>query len=439
MSSAGIRTISAAAASFALPAVFLRGILARRFGETISERCVGGAWRDFDWDERPVVWIHAASVGEVTGISPLVHAISELTPGCELLMTTTSVTGREEALRRKLADRALLFPLDHPVYVRRALDLCRPKLVILAETELWPNFLCELGRRNIPVVLVNGRISQYSFPRYRRLRWFFKPIVRTFGHISVQSAEDRERFLALGASRKKVTVAGSTKYAVQPASVPVEERAAFADLLGIDRQRPCFVAGSVRSGEDEQVIDAYLAALDSVPGLQMIIAPRHPERFLRVGELLVRKRVSFRRRSGLRSEGRADVVLLDSLGELTKAYAIGSFAFVGGSLVNIGGHNPFEPCLYRSPVIMGPHVANVQEAVQDLQRNGGLLQVQDRQELSAAIVRLATNSDECLLRGARGFEVWQQYSTAVTRIMPTIEPLLPRSNRAPVSAAVGVR
>lgn len=420
-----VRAVSTAAASVALPLVMAKGLLDKHFGETLFERCGGGGWNETEWDRRPKVWIHAASVGEVTGVSPLVRALSERATESELIMTTTSVTGREEARRRRLADRALLFPLDHPVYVRRVLDLATPSLVVIAETELWPSFLLELIRREIPAVVVNGRISEYSFPRYRKLKRLLAPLLQSFAHIAVQTAEDADRYVALGASPNRVTVSGSTKYAVPPLLVALEEREAFAELLGIDRARPCFVAGSVRTGEDEQVIEAYLAARAEVPGLQMIIAPRHPERFLRVGQHLIRKGVTFRRRSALTTEERADVVLLDSIGELTKAYAISSFAFVGGSLVDIGGHNPFEPCVYRAPVIMGPYVGNVHDAARELVAAGAMLRVDDPEQLKDAIVRLATNSDESLLRGARGFEVWQRHSTAVEKILPLIEPLLP--------------
>lgn len=420
-----VRSVSAAAASVALPVVFTKGLLDRRFGESLFERCTGSGWDQEPWDSRPKIWVHAASVGEVAGVSPLVQALSAESSHCELLLTTTSITGREEARRRSLADRALLFPLDHPVYIRRALNMASPSLVVITETELWPSFLCELARRQIPVALVNGRISDYSFPRYRRLKWLFSPLLQGMSVIATQHEEDAERFVALGADPKRVVVAGSTKYSVPPALVGPEERQEYADLLGIDRSRSCVVAGSVRTGEDEQVIEAYLAARAEVPELQMIIAPRHPERFIRVARILERRGIAFRRRSAVNTDPRADVVLLDTIGELTKAYAIGSFAFVGGSLVDIGGHNPFEPCLYRTPVVMGPHVANVQEVVRDLSAAGALLPASGTEELASHMVRLARHGDETLLRGARGYEVWQRYSTAVERILPLLLPHIP--------------
>ena len=419
-----VRFLTNIAATAAMPFVLLKGVFNRRFGRSLDERWGLGGWLDDSLTDREVIWFHAASVGEVIGLSPLVAEVRRNYPDLHLLITTTSLTGREEVRKRRIADNGLLFPLDHPLAVRRVLDRVRPRVIVLSETELWPNFLFAVKAKNIPVVLVNGRMSEYSFPRYRKLRTFFRPLLSSIRNILVQTPTDAERFVAVGADPSRVSVAGSTKYSQIVEPLSTEERESFAEKIGLDVFRPIFVAGSVRSGEDEHVIRAYLDAKARVPGLQMIIAPRHPERFEHVERLLCRYGIDYR----LRSEGvprtSSDVVLLDTIGELARAYALGYFAFVGGSLVDIGGHNPFEPAAHRSPVLMGPYHGNVKDAVRQLEAWGGLFVVQNAEELTNAIVRLAENPDECLIRGARACEVWKHHSGALKIIMPALEPYL---------------
>lgn len=423
-----VRLLSSIAATALIPFVLLRGLFDSRWRKTLLERFGQGVWSTSIWSEREVIWFHGASVGEITGLSPAIFEIRKRFPGLLTLVTTTSYSGREEVKRRRLADKAIVFPFDHPLVVRKVLAAVRPQLIVLAETELWPNFLFAAKDLQIPVLVVNGRMSEYSFPQYFRFRLLFRPLLRSMRRILVQTPADAERYRAVGALEDQLAICGSTKYSLQLETLSASERGAFATEIGIDTERPCFVAGSVRSGEDEIVIRAYAAAKAKVPTLQMIIAPRHPERFERVARVLYTHGIAFSRRSGLGVHGEtseaSDVVLLDSLGELQRVYALASFSFVGGSLVDIGGHNPFEPASCRSCVLIGPYRSNVKDMADELEAKGGLFLVRNEDELASTITRLAENPDECLARGARAYEVWRRNSRALEKVMPEIEAFL---------------
>jgi len=363
-------------------------------------------------------------VGEIAGLKPVLAEVRKRFPTLFTLVTTTSFSGREEVKRRRLADKAIVFPFDHPLIVRRVLARVQPQLVVLAETELWPNFLFAAKDLQIPVLVVNGRMSEYSFPNYHRLRSLFRPLLRSIRRILVQTQADAERYQAVGAEESQISICGSTKYSNQVELASPAERERFAMELGINLDRPCFVAGSVRSGEDEVVVRAFAAVKAKIPNLQMIIAPRHPERFERVARVLHASGISFSRRSNLGGVAGSEAVLLDSIGELQRVYSLASFAFVGGSLVDIGGHNPFEPAACRSCVLIGPYRSNVKDMCDELEAKGGLFLVRNEDELASTITRLAENPDECLARGARAFEVWRKNSRALERVMPEIEAFL---------------
>jgi 3-deoxy-D-manno-octulosonic-acid transferase len=434
------RLLSRLAGAAAVPLVLLRAIVDKRWRRGLSERRGLGGWMEESWQQRAVVWFHGASVGEIAGLAPVLEQVRKAYPAAHILITTTSLTGRDEARRRRLGDSVLLFPLDHAGYVRRVLLAVQPRVVVISETELWPNFLFAARSFAIPVIMINGRISEYSFPRYVRFRALFRPLLRSMKQILVQTATDAERFLQIGADPERLIVSGSTKYSRSPDIYSADELRSFRELLGLRKDRPCFVAGSVRSGEDEIVLRAFLKAREVQPGLQMIIAPRHPERFQKVARLMCDHNIDFHLRSAGKPSSPVSVVLLDTLGELTKAYALGSFAFVGGSLVDIGGHNPFEPAAFHLPVIFGPFCANVEDAVEELHSGGGLLTVNDESELADAISRLALNADECFLRGAQAFTVWKRNSLAVDRVLPVLAPYIEAAEKnahtVPLQAAV---
>ena len=309
----------------------------------------------------PVIWLHAVSVGEVLAVTRLVKEIEACFPGYRLMISTTTRTGQELARTRFGADRVFYCPLDLPWAVRAYLQVLQPRMLILAETEFWPNLLNGCLRRGIPVAVVNARISDRSWPRYQMLRRLWRPILCRLSRVLAQSRTDAERLIALGCMPARVSVSGNLKFDVRAA----EEAEATQLLSALAPQSRFLVAGSTLDDEEAALLQAWPRLLSVDPELVMVLAPRHPERFGAVARLLESSSVSWIRRSawkGHRADGIAplkpgQVVLLDTIGELASVYAIATVAFVGGSLVPSGGHNPLEPAQFGVPIVMGPHTS----------------------------------------------------------------------------------
>lgn len=406
--------------ALAVPLLVLRGLWNTAWRGSLAARLGGGTWREVrSLPPRNWVWLHAASMGELVGADPVVRRLHDAAPNLPIVFTTTSTTAQQDILRRKLPVIATYLPFDHPWIVARALGGTSPALCLIAETELWPGLLATMRRRGVSVVLFNGRISDRAFGRYRKLRRFFLPLLGSLGHVFAQTESDAARFGRLGAPA--VTVVGSTKYDDAPgATAPTAQvRLEF----GLRPEAPCFVAGSVRPGEDELVLRAYSAARRELPQLQLVFAPRHPERWDAAAALLREAGLDFIRRSE-RAAAPAQALLLDTLGELRRCYGAGDLCFVGGTLVPIGGHNPFEPLLSGKPVIVGPHTANVRDAVEQLRDAGAVTIVRDEQELTAAIVTLL--SDGALLRrqADAGTAVLGRHQGATQRVMDGLRAYL---------------
>lgn len=346
--------------------------------------------------EGPTVWVHAVSVGETAAAAPLVNLLRRRLPGARLLLSNVTLTGRETAVNTLsgVIDFGFYFPFDLPGLCGRFLDRTRPGAVVIVETEIWPNFLAACAQRGIPVVIVNGRLSDRSFAGYMRLRPFFAPILRTFRAISAQTAEDADRFLALGARRDAVTVGGNLKFDVSP---PGNAASSLTAMLRREKSAGAlwFVAGSTHEGEEAIVLKAFLAARRTNPSIRLLLAPRHPERFDAVESLLRCEGVSVTRRTSVPGDGgvpsRGDVLLLDTVGELSCAYAAADLAFVGGSLVPKGGHNVLEPAWHGVPAIVGPHTENFREIADTFSAGKALLRVNGEEDLTRCLVRFAAD------------------------------------------------
>ncbi len=402
--------------SLALPFYLLYSLTRPRLRCGLAERLGFGLWQSPEM-QRADILIHAASVGEVNGIEPLLAELKSLHPEQKIVVSTTSVTGRDRARELVGETRAALLPLDHPSLQRLMLARVRPKMVIITETELWPSFLLLLATNNIPTLLINARISDYSFPNYSKLRFLLQPLLKTFRAILTQSVLDAERFRALGADSARVEVVGSTKYDRQVQALSTEERQSFASELGISLEKLCFVAGSVRPGEDEVVVQAYCEALQEVPDLQLILTPRHPERFDACAELLQANGLEFHRRSAGNAAKESAVVLLDTLGELQRVYSLASFSFVGATLVDIGGHNPLEPAAYGAPVLLGPYYSTVRDAVAALRQVDAVKIVENKAELRNAILHYAKNPDQRQAAGLRAEQAWRRNLGATKKVL----------------------
>jgi 3-deoxy-D-manno-octulosonic-acid transferase len=353
---------------------------------------------------RPCGWIHAVSVGESITAAPLVEGLRRLEPSLPLVMSTVTETGaRIVAERFAGAVDHRFFPLDFPGAVRRAIDAINPRFVVCMETELWPNVLRVLARRGVPVMIANGRVSDRSYPRYRAVRRFLRPVLADVSVFAMQSDEDAQRIIALGAPRARVFVTGNLKHEATPDEAETAER--WCWTLGLDVGAPVWIAGSTHRGEEELLLDAHRRLLERVPAARLVLAPRHPERVPEVAELSRRRDFEVVRRSELPRAHRAGaLIIVDTVGELASMYSVGAAAFVGGSLVPAGGHNVLEPALRGKPVLFGPHTENFRESVGLLRAGGGGLVVRDSLELATALTRLMTDRDRCAALGsaARG-------------------------------------
>ena len=372
------------------------------------------------------LWLHGASLGEVAGLKPIAELLVRDYPWLRIVVTTTSETGKREVERWDSAPEVYQLPFDNPFLMRRAFSRFNPFALVIAETELWPNLFFTAADRNVRVIIINGRISDRTFPRYRALKGFVRALLKRVEKIFVQSSIDYDRYIALGVEPSRLQISGSTKLAKDLPVAPVDdERRELFSQLGLDPERPCFVAGSVRTGEDEQIIRAYKAALSVVPELQMIIAPRHPERFHWVEDLLYGFDQQINKRTmGVPSEVKS-VLLWDTVGELSVAYSVANFAFVGGSLVGVGGHNPFEPAAYKVPVIMGPSIQNVREMAEKLVAAGGMVIADDVEAVARYLVDFVQHPDQTFARGLKAFTVWQEISRAIEVVYPAIVGLIP--------------
>jgi len=377
--------------------------------------------RQMEAGGRPVVWVHAVSVGEVLAVSRLITELDATLPEYRVLISTTTRTGQALARERFGVERVFYCPLDLPWAVAAYLKALKPAMLVLAETEFWPNLLQGCFERGIPVVVVNARISDRSWPRYQRLRRLWKPFLSRLSAVLAQSELDRERLLILGCPPESVTVAGNLKFDVRSsresaAAKLIEERSGGLRLL---------VAGSTLEGEEEALLAAWPKVLDSQPDLAMVLAPRHPERFVVVAGLLERSGFPWRRRSAMGTEPLAsgEIVLLDSIGELASVYSLGTIAFVGGSVAPAGGHNPLEPARFGVPVVMGEHYANFR-AIVEAMRSQNAISITPSGDLTQTLISLVSAPEIASAMGERGRQVFEEQAGATARTVAVLKQIL---------------
>jgi 3-deoxy-D-manno-octulosonic-acid transferase len=344
-----------------------------------------------------------------------------------LLISTTTRTGQTLARERFGANRVFYCPLDLPWAVRAYLNALQPKLFILAETEFWPNLLSGCFRRNIPVAVVNARISDRSWPRYRRLRSLWRPFLSRLSAVLAQSEIDAERLRSIGCLPERISVAGNLKFDVRAA----QQAEGAGQLKTLGQGLRFVVAGSTLDGEEAALLEAWPRLLEADPQLVLILAPRHPERFATVAALLSGSGISWVKRSDWRplipekfqpfSPGQ--IVLLDTIGELASVYSLASVAFVGGSLIPAGGHNPLEPAQFSVPIVMGPYFANFRAIADDLLAHQAL-RIATKEELAATIIHLLTIPTDAAAMGARARQVFEQQAGATARCLDALQRLI---------------
>ncbi len=393
----------------------------------------------FRQEQSGAIWVHSVSVGETLAISGLVQAIWERHPARKIFISHITPTGRQAGEKRLpgLTGRFYL-PLDLRCSVRRALASLRPALLLIAETELWPNLLREAHRAGATVVLVNARISDRSFSGYRRFAPLTRRVFESVDWIFAQTARDAERFQALGAEPSRVLIMGNLKFDGKPIDTSGFPQR-LHEALAAARRHPVMIAASTMPGEEELVLRAWEEVYRAHPRGLLILAPRHPPRFERVAQLLSCRGIPFVCRSSL-PEGVTDmaekfkspsVVLLDSIGELAGVFEAADVVFIGGSLVNAGGHNLLEPASCGKPVLFGPHMENFRDAAEIFLDARAAIRVQKPDELSPAVLQLLEDGERRRSLGESARRLIEQGSGATQRILERISKFLGEQKSSP--------
>ncbi|MGA2560637.1 MAG: 3-deoxy-D-manno-octulosonic acid transferase [Terracidiphilus sp.] len=401
----------------------------RKYRAGLRER-LGNVPERLQHQERPVLWLHAVSVGEVLAVSRLVAELDKALPGHRLLISTTTATGQALARERFGADRVFYCPLDLPWAVHRYMQALQPRMLMLAETEFWPNMLSACFRRGIPVAVVNARVSDRSYPRYLRLRSLWRPFLERLSRVLAQTETDAARLKAIGCRPDRVSVAGNLKFDVR---FPAEAEATRL-LKGLVPNLRLIVAGSTLDGEEKALLQAWTKLLAVERNLLFVLAPRHPERFPAVEALLKASGFSWVKRSAWSAQSAearelvraGQIVLLDSIGELASIYSLASVAFVGGSLVPAGGHNPLEPAQFGVPVVMGPHYANFRAMTEDLLAHEAI-RIAQKTDLAQALIELLQDRRSADWMGAQARQVFEAQSGATARCVDALRVLLTRT------------
>jgi 3-deoxy-D-manno-octulosonic-acid transferase len=415
---------------FAAPYFLLRALIDGRFRRELTQRI--GFLPDLPF-KRPI-WVHAASVGEVFCSIPLLKRIKGEFPHCEIVLTTMTQTGNEAAkIYIPEADAVLFFPMDHPLTIQRAMERIQPNLFLIAETELWPNLLRSCGKKGIPIVLFNGRISEKSFRRYLFFKFFFKDCLKYVSLFLMQTEEDRSRIIEIGATIDKTRVVGNLKLDQPFPSFTQDTLAEMAKSLNLRGKETIFIAGSTHSGEEEVLLSLLKDLRKIDPHLVFILAPRHLERLEEVEHILKRESILWTRKTSLsmdqdRFEGAQkelpEVILLDTMGELMNLYSLGTLVFIGGSLVPVGGHNPIEPLFFKKCVLFGPHMFHFLEISHHLIEAGGAIQVGGKEDLAFHLKRLLSDERARKEVGEKGYQFLQKHRGATEKMFEEIRPFL---------------
>jgi len=385
----------------------------------------------FNIDAEDSIWIHAVSVGEALTARALAADLKARCPRLRLFLSTTTIAGQQVA-RRSLSnvDAVFYFPFDWTFIVRRTLRLVRPRVFVMMETEIWPNLLRECRRGGVRTVLINGRISSRSYPRYRLVRRFFRRVLADVDRFCMQSEESARRLVELGADPATITVTGSLKFdslELPAAAAHGRPRERVLRFFRLSPNRTVLVAGSTLRGEEAAMLRAFGRIKTTQASALLIIAPRHPERFREV-ERLAREAgfvTAMRSELPIDAEPRADVVVLDTLGELAQLYQVATAVFVGGSLVDQGGHNILEPAIFGKPIVFGAHMQNFKEIADAFLSNDAAVQVRSDQELDEALLTLVTDPVRRARLGAAARALVEANRGAKTKTLDVIGELLP--------------
>jgi len=382
-----------------------------------------------DTSEKKRVWIHALSVGEVLSSVPLVKGLKECSNTGEIVFSASTKTGFDIA-KQYLANTVhsiFYFPYDLTFSVKHIVQRIDPAVVVIVETDIWPNFLFEMKKRQVPVILINARLSKKSFFGYKRLGLFAKQVFLNFFHICTQSLEDAGRFQELGVPFHRITITGNVKFDVTHQIQSSQETDSLRQSMHIQNARKIFLAGSTHPGEESMLLDAFSRIKNQAGDLLLIVAPRNPERAGSVSRMFNSAGYSvglMKELKKISSGKRLDVIIIDTMGLLKKLYAIADIAFIGGSLVNCGGHNPLEPAAFSKPIIFGHDMSDFADISRMLLDAKGAVRVKDAKDLYKALVSLMENDKRALEMGKNALGVLTANKGAVEKTIKVIKPYL---------------
>jgi 3-deoxy-D-manno-octulosonic-acid transferase len=387
------------------------------------------------------LWIHAVSVGEVIASVPLIKGLKENYPNLKIVLSTVTVTGNKIAKEKvSEADYIIYFPFDFLGSIKRALKAVNPSACIIMETELWPNFLKELNVKDIPTVIVNGRVSEKSYKGYNIIKPFMKEILKNISLFNMQTEGDAKKIITLGAKKRNVIITGNIKYDCNFKKIDDDDIKEIKDTLGINGKERILIAGSTHSGEEDTIVDVYSSLLKDHPDFRLIIAPRHIERAGEVEEIIkmrglvpVRRTCLFKGDNtislsacGYAQAGGRPVIILDTIGELSFIYSIGTIVFVGGSLIPHGGQNILEPLFYKKPVLFGKYMMNFHEISKDICSSGGGIQVNDKNDLRKEVAGLLDNEKRMAEVGEKGYQMIMRNRGALQKNLKLIGEMMSR-------------
>ena len=403
-----------------------RGGYARNFGQRFA-RYSPELLAQFHEGGR--IWIHAVSVGEIFVAVRFMQEFRARRPDVKFVLSTTTSTGYGIAEKEVAAPDVLIYlPVDFPHVMKRALSIIRPKALVLVECELWPNLIRLARRGGIPVILINGRISDHSYSGYSKLRVFTRPLLAQVDLLCVQSEDDRQKLISLGADSARLNVVGSAKYDMTPANGNGEEKARAAlETAGIARDRLVLLGGSTWAGEEEALLDVYKELHATIENLVLVLVPRHAERRDKVLSAIADRGLSVVRRTAPKSVTSVppDVLLVDTTGELRSFYACADVIFVGKSLFEHGGQNIIEPALCGKPIVVGPNMENFAAVTKDFLAAGALVQVRDAASLHDAIRTLLSDSAKRASLGEKAQRLVREKAGAVRKTLDLLFPIVP--------------
>ncbi len=370
------------------------------------------------------VWIHAVSVGETLAITPFIQAFKKQHPDTPIILTTTTRTGADQAQKLGELIEHRYAPLDYPDVLSRFFSRIQPRMLIIMETELWPNLLNQCHNRSIPVVIMNARLSERSCQRYQHIRSFFASMSQAIKLLLCQHQDDAARFVRLGVSPENIQVTGSVKFDIHLNQDQIEQSSKDRKFL---KGRPVWIAASTHKGEDELILQAHRKILTLYPNALLILVPRHPERFTAVAELCIAEKFTMCRRSDAITGLSVNQILLgDSMGEMAYYFQLADIAFMGGSFVTVGGHNLLEPAALAKPTLIGPHFFNFTDITNQLVDKKACFIVENQEALADRIIELLKNPELQHDMGMAGFDVVTANQGALDKSLKAVESLLHR-------------